>query len=235
MIQIAICDDERTSRVEIRKYCQKYCGERGLEYHCSEYASGEELLRADMAEILLLDVEMEGMDGIEVKDLLQKQRVDTRILFISSHEEVIPEAFGRQVYGFLKKPLDYVQFEKKMSVMMENLAEQSVSVLHEAMGDIKKIPVNKIQYIQANGKYSRIFLEGGEGYIFSDKSISRWKEELTPCDFGMSHRSYLVNYYYVKKVQESVALGGDLYIPLSRRMEKEFRDSYRKYIWRKAK
>ncbi|MCI5874276.1 MAG: LytTR family DNA-binding domain-containing protein [Clostridiales bacterium] len=235
MIQIAICDDEKECRKTIAEYCDRYCKQRNLKACCREYASGEVLLEHGEADILLLDVEMAGMDGLQVKDLLGRQRADTRILFISSHEEALPEAFGRQVYGFLKKPVDYGQLEKKLDIVVADLEEQNRCILYESTGSIRKISMNQILYIQADGKYTKVFLMDEEGYVFSDKSISEWKEELGPNDFGMCHRSYFVNFYYVKQIQEDIMLANNQHIPVSRRMEKEFRENYRRYIWRKAK
>lgn len=235
MIQIAICDDEKKYRKELAEYCYKYCNERKYEFCCREYASGTELLKDGEADILLLDVEMAGMDGLQVKDLLGQQRADTRILFISNHEEALPEAFGRQVYGFLKKPVDYREFERKLDIVVEDLMERGGYILYESTDSICKIPINQILYIQADGKYTKIFLWDEEEYVFSDKSIGAWKEELGLNDFGMCHRSYLVNLFYVKRIQADITLANHQHIPVSRRMEKEFRDNYRAYIWRKAK
>jgi len=235
MIRIGICDDEKYYRETIREYCAGYFDVRGLEYQCKEYSSGEELLQDKGMDILFLDVEMAGIDGIQVKDFLQKERTETKIIFISSHEEAMADAFGRHVYGFLKKPLEYEQFERKIGTIVTELEEENSFVLSGIWGDVKKIPVNKVSYIQADGKYTKIFLVDDEEYVFSDKCISRWKEELGTNNFGICHRSYLVNYFYIKKIQDAVVLADGSQIPISRRRGKEFKENYKKYIWRKAK
>lgn len=235
MIQIAICDDEKVYRKELEEYCYRYCKERKIEVCCREYASGTELLKDGEADILLLDVEMSGLNGLQIKDILGRERIDTRILFVSSHEEALPEAFGRQVYGFLKKPIDYPELERKLDIVIEDLMERGNYILYESTDGIRKIPTNQILYIQADGKYTKIFLLDEEDYVFSDKSIGVWREELGLNDFGMCHRSYLVNFFYVKRLQTDITLANHQHIPVSRRMEKEFRDNYRAYIWRKAK
>lgn len=235
MIRIGICDDEKHYRETIREYCVGYFGERGLEYQCKEYSSGEELLQDARMDILFLDVEMAGIDGIQVKDFFQKERTETKIIFISSHEEAMADAFGRHVYGFLKKPLVCANFEKKLDVVVAELEEENRFVLSDLFGEMNKILIRRIMYIQAEGKYTKIFLENQEDYVFSDKNLGTWKTELGEEDFGICHRSYLVNFYYIKKIQDAEVLVGDVRIPLSRRMEKEFKENYRKYIWRKAK
>lgn len=235
MIKIAICDDEEQQRKIVTEYCHRYCEERHIEYRCEEYASGEELLLDAQADIMLLDIEMTGLDGLQVKDILQRQKSDIRILFVSRHEDVISEAFGRQVYGFLRKPVDYGLLQKKMDVILEDLEEQGRYILCDISGEIRKVSVNRLRYIQADGKYTKLFLEGEKEYIFSGKSIGMWKKELETDGFGMCHRSYLVNFYYVNGAGGEITLKGEGSVPISRRMEKEFHEAYKKYLWRKAR
>lgn len=234
MISIAICDDEAIYRDKILEYCKCYGEEHNLEVEITEYASGEELLVSEKsADILLLDVQMQEIDGLRVKDILGKQKKDTKIIFISSHEEVISEAFGRQVYGFLKKPLDYKLFCRKMDIVTESLREDDKYIILETADTIKKVLLKDIEYIHSDGRYSEIYVTGESDYFLSDKCIGAYRGELGE-DFGMSHRSYLVNYKYVKSVDKEIVLTSRVHVPLSRRVEKEFKKAYKDYIWRQT-
>lgn len=235
MLTIAICDDDRKYREETAAYCQKFGEEQKLEYELKLYGSGEEMLDAKQPDILLLDVEMGEVDGLRVKEILQKQKADTRIIFISSHVEAISEAFGRQVYGFLKKPLVYEEFQTKMKVVLEDLDEENRYVMCEISDGGRRLSASEISYIKADGKYTQVYLEGEAEYFFSEKSISVWNAELEKFDFAMSHRSYLVNLAYVKSMGEEVILKNVQRVPLSRRMAKEFQGKYKEFIWRKAR
>lgn len=235
MVRFAICDNERKERKRLMEYCHRYCVARRLEFACREYGAGEELLEDEDADILLLDTRMAGMGGLRVKDILQQRRADTRILFVSSHKEDIPEAFGRQVYGFLKKPLDYLLFEKKMDAMMLDFVQQNHYIVAGALEDKRRIFVKDIWYIRAEGKYTKVFLGDMEEYVFSDKSISEWIALLDTAEFMMCHRSYCVNFSYVRRIQEDIVLVNDLHIPMSRRREKELKKEYRKYMFQKSK
>ena len=184
MIRVAICDDEAWYREELRKYCEKYFEEAHLEYQLKEFASGEkmqeELIRSKgqgvcLTDILLLDIEMEAVDGIQLKDAMQKDRSEIRILFITSHEEAITEAFGSHVFGFLKKPVEYLSFERKMNRIVEDIKYyEKFVVVKNALG-VRKIYLNQIQYIQAHEKFSQMFLEKEQSPVFSEYSFSFWK------------------------------------------------------------
>lgn len=234
-MRIAVCDDDKNAREVLKTYCGRFAAEFQIECQVAEYASGEELLRDSSSDVLLLDVEMQGMDGIAVKNFLQYQRTGTRILFVSSHEEAIPEAFGREVYGFLCKPVAYEAFREKMQFLLEDLKEQDSFVTLETQKTIQKIFIRDILYIKAEGKYTKIYLQGKEDYIFSDVSLQIWRERLGEHGFGLCQRSYLVNFYYVEKIEKEIFLRDGKRLPLSRRMEKEFVMEYKEYVWRKAK
>lgn len=234
-MKIAICDDEKEVREQLKEYCMQFAEEFQIDCQIVEYGSGEELLCDFSTDVLLLDVEMKGIDGIQVKNILQEQKADTRILFISSHEEAIPEAFGREVYGFLCKPVEYEVFEKKMTFLLEDILEQNKYIVLETKMDMEKVLMRDIVYIKAEGKYTKVFLAGKEDYFLSDYSINKWHEQLNGYGFELCQRSYLVNFYYIKKIDTDIILQFDTRIPLSRRMKNQFKEAYSEYIWRKAK
>ncbi|MCI8895367.1 MAG: response regulator transcription factor [Lachnospiraceae bacterium] len=220
----------------------------GLEYELVEFVSGEELLavleaagegrdsQASPWDILLLDIEMQGMSGLLLKEYLQKKRQEIRILFVTSHEEAMPEAFGRQVFGFLQKPLEYERFRQKMDSVLADMKDYEKYVTVENETGVRKIYLKQILYIQGYGKFTQLFLEGEASYMFSEQSLGKWRELLAEEWFCQCHKSYLVNLGQVRGMRENeIVLEGEKRIPLSRRMQKEWKEKYRKYLWEKAR
>lgn len=236
-MNIGICDDQKEYRIELINYCERYFTDTVTEYKVYEYCSGEEFTASTTEEldILLLDIEMNELSGIKIKDYLQKQKRDIKILFVSSHEEMLPEAFGREVYGFLVKPMQYEKFAVKMDAMIEDITDQGRFVLLEENGNMKKIYVQDIFYIKAHGKYTGIYIRDDREYVFSSKSIQEWTKELQMFGFGPCHRSYLVNYFNISKIQNEILLQDGTSIPVSRRKRSEIETEYKKFVWRKAK
>lgn len=101
---IGICDDENVIRDKIEKICinetKKYCEDVVIQ----KYSDGREVLEKDF-DILILDIEMEDVDGIVVKNYFQKRKKDTIIIFVTSHNEMMSQAFGVNVMGFVAKKL----------------------------------------------------------------------------------------------------------------------------------
>ena len=112
-MRIGICDDEKFARQEVRKLCELYFDENKIEHDYIEFESGEEVLdysvKQDnpLIDLLFLDVEMEGVDGIRLKEQLLRQSMIERIVFVTSHKDKVFDAFGQKTIGFIPKPPAY--------------------------------------------------------------------------------------------------------------------------------
>ncbi len=238
MLRIGICDDDPEIRSELHSFCERFFGEEQCEI--SHYGAGEEFLEKRCGEacpdILLLDIEMEGMDGIQVKNILQRQKERSRILFVTSHDELALEGYGKHVFGFLVKPFDYEQFEQRLRQVEEDLEQAERYVSLNMSGPARRVRLSEVLYIEADGKYVKFHLETGEGPFYDEKSIGTWEKELAGSDFAMSHKSYLVNLAWVKQIRDTDLLlknGGT--VRVSRRMKAGFREKYRAYMLQNAR
>lgn len=124
-IRIAVCEDHTIEKEIVKKLLKKYAEQRQIQLHVEYFSSGiqykEHWTEADEPDILLLDIEMPEFDGIQLKEYLQEKRSKSKILFITSHTESVWDAFGENVYGFLKKPMDEKKFEELMDKMISAL------------------------------------------------------------------------------------------------------------------
>ena len=111
-MKIIICDDCRSEIEEIRKLCEDYSEKKGLEASIEELTDPMALLERNPldADILILDVEMGDVSGIEIKDELAQRENGPLVIFVTSHPEAMSRAFNRNVIGFLLKPPDVTAF-----------------------------------------------------------------------------------------------------------------------------
>ena len=232
MISVGICDDEKQCREQIKNLLEQYFKEKGLHYELWEYESGADFLdRGEEINLLFLDIEMEGVSGIELKDYLQAEE-EIRIIFVTGHVEGMPEAFGKNVYGFLEKPLDAQKLEKYLARVIEDIEEDIILVLKGVQGEMA-LRQKDIYYFASEKKYSRVV--GREGETFCDMSLQQLEEMLGQKSFFRCHKSYLVNLGNISDANQSIRLKDGESIPVSRRKAKELKDAYLKYIIRKAR
>lgn len=233
MVTIAVCDDAESERSITVKYCKEYFEGKKEGYRVFEYASGERVLADDWADILLIDVKMKYVSGILVKDLLQILRTKTRIIFVSEDKEFMAEAFGKNVFAFLTKPLEYEMFCEKMDWVLEDIWESRNFIYCREFMDYestyRKIYLRDILYVEAQGHKTLIYTGHGDFCMKSDKRISEWKGEFVKCGFVSCHRSYVVNLWHVVRIGNDVELSYGMHVPLAREKKNDFRRIYKQY------
>lgn len=235
MIRVAICDDEeiyrKSTEVECRAYFLNKCKKKSFidSIDISFFSSGEELMASDeVFNILFLDIEMYEVDGIKVKDYFEKSKKQTRIIFLTSHKERVIEAFGKNVIGFLVKPLKVADFERIMDKVILDIDGKILEI--EDNGQTLFLPMKQIKYIEAQDKYTVVITEK-ENYLLR-KTMKYWEENLSEQDFCRVNKSFLVNWEYFVKEKDEIVLEKDKRIKISRKNKVDILQKYKEYLRR---
>lgn len=233
-MKIIVCDDEKIFVDKLVGLCENYAKKHnvvGLEI--ITYFSGIDLIKSnENADILLLDIEMLGMTGLEVKESLEENNTISFIIFISSHTEMVFEAFGRKVVGFITKPVIYEILEEKLNKLIKELKREFFVQIQDKE-NIIKIKSSELCYIKADDYYSRIFTIH-KSYL-TRKSLTEWETELSDKDFIRVHKSYLVNMDFIKDINSVVVLDNGEELKIGRTKLKEVKEKYTKFIRKKVK
>lgn len=222
MIKVAICDDKMGFRKNIVQACHQYFTERQLECEIMEYDSGEAFLMGEHPDILLLDIKMHRIDGFMVRDVLAGMRAETRIVFVSENRNFISEAFGRNVFGYLIKPIRYQAFCDKMDEIVEDVQQSEQFVYCKKGNEIEKVYFRGILYLESYGRYTKIYVQGDNEGMLSERGILKWCDVLPKEQFVRCNRLQVVNLRQVAKVQEDIALINGTHILISPRLKKNF-------------
>lgn len=232
MIKIGICDDEKMCREKLRMVVEEYFQNKEVEYQIKEYESGKEFIeQSEQVDVLLLDIAMEEVDGIQVKNWLQ-QNANIYILFVTSYIEGMPEAFGKNVYGFLEKPVQEEKFSKYMNAMVEDMLDKE-KILLECVNKEVAVNIQDILCFQAEKKYS--YVKMIESELFCDSGLKVLEEKLVSKLFFRCHKSYLVNLRNIMKIEEDVCMINGEKIPVARSKKQELKEAFRNYVIRKAR
>ena len=105
-MKIGICDDSVNDMKQIKETCTECLKNECENIEIITFSSAEEFLESDkIIDILILDIEMDGMSGIELKNYLQRKEIKTMIIFVTDHDELVLSAFGMNVFGFAMKKM----------------------------------------------------------------------------------------------------------------------------------
>lgn len=229
MIRLAICDADMMARRETRLLCERYFEKKGLEYEIEQYGAGEEILAEDNPDILLLDVRLKRINGIFVKEILEKLNADTRILFVAENRNYMADAFGKNVYGYLVKPLKTEVFFQKMDAIVADIKLQEQYVFGKRDEKIEKIFFKDIVYVEVRGRKTGIYVRktGMEvvQYI-TDMPLSKWERLLPEEQYIRTSRSQIVNLMYVVDINREIALINGIKIPIGEIYQEGFLKKY---------
>ncbi|WP_278712773.1 LytR/AlgR family response regulator transcription factor [Eubacterium ventriosum] len=221
---IGICDDENVIRDKIEKICinetKKYCEDVVIQ----KYSDGREVLEKDF-DILILDIEMEDVDGIVVKNYFQKRKKDTIIIFVTSHNEMMSQAFGVNVMGFVAKSY----LDNQLQVMLDGAMKRVMNTV-----SIEGVDSRKVCYIQAEHIYNILHLEN-ETEVSVRCSSADLEKMLEVVGFIRVHSTYIINMAYVDHIKDKTVLVNKREIPVSARLKSRLRKEYSRYCRENAR
>ena len=199
-IRIGICDDIDAARQAMLSLCCEYSQKNDEAFEYEMFKSGEEVIEycnndsTSKIDILFLDIEMDGISGIDLKENVLKQDKIGRISFVSSHCEQMRFSFSIKTIGFIKKPACYDDVKDILDkVLLEK--KENISILFRSdNGSKAKVYVEDIRYIKADGRYTYIY---AQNCIFCDSKISELEKKLTNSSVIRVHKSYMATLEYV--------------------------------------
>ena len=231
LIRIAICDDEKHMSDHIRAMASDFFRKKNREIQLRTFSSGEELLSYDgQIDILFLDIQMKGMDGIETARKLRAFKFQGFLIFITVLKEMVFQSFEVQAYDYLVKPVDEKQFEKTMErlyVSMQNVGEDSLLVQKGYEGRI--IREEEIVFCEIIDRKIYLNLASGEVVDYYER-IENLETKLGS-HFFRCHRSYLINLKHLKGYKNGTAcMDNGKEVPVSRLRSKEFSSVVLQYM-----
>ena len=223
MIHIAICDDEKHMSDHIRAMASDFFRKKNREICFRTFSSGEELLSYDgQIDILFLDIQMKGMDGIETARKLRASKFQGFLIFITVLKEMVFQSFEVQAYDYLVKPVDEKQFGKTMERLyasMQNASEDSLLVQKGYEGRI--IREDEIVFCEIIDRKIYLNLTSGEVVDYYER-IENLESKLDS-HFFRCHRSYLINLKHLKGYKNGTAcMDNGKEVPVSRLRSREF-------------
>lgn len=231
-IKIALCDDDVKALPVIAGAAESAFLEKGICADIERFTSGKALLQAmeqTRFQILLLDIEMPGMDGIAVGRKLRENGDNTQIVYVSEAESRVFESFLVQPLGFVRKSnfLNDIAAVVELYVKTCTQDEKSDYIEFQTRSGLLTLKSRQIRYIEGSRNYQLIYLDGQKQPAEAKMTMEKLEAVTRPHDFIRIHKGYLVNYRFIQRISATaVTLLDGTQLPIGRSKAAEVKSKY---------
>lgn len=231
-MRILICDDDIDTAKQLEKILQIFFKNNSLKIpDITIYHNGADLLSdTGTKDIVFLDIEMPGVNGIYVGNELKKANDNIIIFIVTSYAEYLDEAMRFHVFRYLSKPLDEQRIFRNLKDALELYNSSVTKIPIETKDGVFVVTANDIIFVEAHSH--KVTVHTRQRDYASIHSIKYWLEKLNiPC-FFCSHRSFIVNLEHISDFDHSlIHLYNNRYEAyLTRRKYTQFKNAYLLYL-----
>lgn len=233
MYRIAICEDEAVFRLEQESICRKVCDGLKIDDETTAFASGAALLAAYEGgaryDLLLLDIVMDELSGMDLARRLREQGCGAAIVFITSNPDYAIQGYDVGALHYLMKPLDGAALGKVIAADYQRRFSRCYLIVKSGRQNLR-LPLKDVICLETVGRRVKITTLSGE--IETSAKLTELLEHLPSGQFCRCHVGYVVNLTHIQRISRSdaVAVNGKV-IPVSRAYLKEVEKAFLKRIW----
>lgn len=229
---IAVCDDDEKIRKHLVKMIRSFTDKAENPVLILEFSDGEKLLACEVqADIVIMDIGMGGMNGMETAAKLRKIS-NPILIFVTALRDYVFDAFDVGAFHYLLKPVDENKFfevlERALGEIEARGSKKNTGFTVKTLEGFRTVKCNDIYYAENIAR--KIVLHTKEGDIAYYEKMEHLEKQLGN-GFFRCHRGYLVSLDKVKQYdsREIELVNGDI-ILLSRQKYSDFVQAYMKYM-----
>ena len=232
---IAICDDVAAELHQISEQTRQWADAHQISIHITTFQSAEHFLfhYADHPEydILLLDIEMEGISGMELARRIREDNHAIQILFITGFSDYIQEGYDVEALHYLMKPVSQEKLSEVLNRAVARLQKPRNSILCTVEGTTQKLYLDEIVYIEILSH--TLTIHGQQDYQLH-MTIGEIQKQLGD-QFCRCHRSFLVNLEKIRTIRQTdILMDTGVSVPMSRRLAADVNRAFFQYYRKEA-
>jgi len=231
-MRICLVDDDSTQLDYLKVIIEKWANKNNLNTDINFYHSAEEMLfendESYPFDMIVLDIQMGEINGIELAKRIRETDKNVIIAFISGMADYVFEGYEVQAIRYILKPIKDEKVYELLDYVYTHKDKVDKFFILSVSGEKKKVNYDDIIYFESMGHYIVFHLENEE-YDYKH-NISDLCLELAGSDFIKTHRSYVVNLKYIEKITKNECqLINNIKVPLSRNSYKAVNEKFINY------
>lgn len=239
MLKIAICDDEKKDREEIRYYLTKIEELYDERFQIEDFDSGVTLLDVTkhfIFDLIYLDYQMDGINGLETAQAIRKNGLEqVKFIFISCCDGYVKKLLRLGVIDFLDKPCEYPVFQESFRIYYHNYYQKAhPTFLYTIKRVDKVVPITDILFFEIGEHTTIIHLKDGSIEEFRKLLRDVWKEVKQYDCFIMPAKSYIINLDHTYEINSHSLKILKMEILIGRTYKDETESRYIRYLRKKV-
>ena len=235
MLRIAIVEDELMYAKQLKQFLRQY-EEMGQEtFEISMFTDGDEIVENYKAQfdIILLDIQMQFMDGMTAAEAIRKVDTEVIIIFITNLRQYAIRGYEVDALDYVVKPISYFAFSERLNRAIKRLEKRKQhSIVIKLRRGVARIDVADIYYVESQN-HNLIYHTAGKN-IESPGAMKDAEAILSEFNFFRGNKGYLINLAHVDSVQDSFAVVREEKLLLSRPRKNAFMEALTNY-WGEVK
>lgn len=228
---IAIVEDSPPEVEKLKEYIARYSEENKIELKVTHFESGILFLEKynPVYDIILLDIGLPEMNGMETAERLREIDKSTTIIFVTNMAQFAVRGYEVDAFDFVVKPVSYSNFVLKLKRALNKLSSRGEQeVVITSGGNIYRLPSSQIKHIEISGHNLSYYTN--YGVLESYGNLKEVESKLGSKMFVRCNSCYLVNLNYVRAVEGYSVLVGDKQLQISRPKRKAFMQALNDFL-----
>lgn len=215
MVKFAVCDDEPEMTDYISDKLREYYPE---DCEIRKYKDGESLLadsRKQLFDALFLDIDMPGLDGMELAGRIRDSNEYVKIVFVTNKDNLVYSSFKYVPFRFIRKTHLEEELPEAAEALRDTIAQSNAKVMFNTKDGEICVQISDIVYAEVMNHTITFYLRESKLTIF--KSMNELENELGKFGFLRTHKSFLVNHIHIALIKQNrIFTDTGLSLPLSR-------------------
>lgn len=231
MYHIAIVEDEAAFAAQLQEYLEKYQEENDIRFKVSVFEDGEDILKEyqPLYDIIMLDIEMPRMNGMQAAERIREQDTDVTLMFITNMAAYAIRGYEVGALDFVMKPINYYTFSMKLTRVLKRTKQKAQQeILLTLPNGVKKLNVQQIYYVEVQNRMLSYHTD--EGVFEMRGTMQSVEQMLSPYAFAKCNHWYIVNLKHVSEVRKNTAIVAGHELEVSRRNRTAFLKALTEYV-----
>lgn len=232
MIKVAICDDDKQICSKLIAIVKEYFADIGRPVWVAEFTSGLKLLKANIRfDVIFLDIDMPGLNGIETAKKLRNWDVNSKIVYVTNYSKYASCAYKVHAFDYVEKPVRenrIFNVLKEVIHYLDNSIEKQKFAFTTEKG-VLTLELDDIYYFEYMSR--RVLINTSQGEYIVTYSLKELYEKFNKYNFESPHKSFIINMLHIKRIKGFDILmenGGT--IPLAQKRAVGFKAKFNDFL-----